>query len=110
DVEAEAEAAVVRVRDGALEPAEDADAILLGDADAAVAHGDLDGVVARAHLDVDGRARAVLERVAHEVVQGAIELGAVPRADGRRTEAEVQRAAALGRTRAHPLGDVLDEV
>src|SRR5690606_19890769 len=93
DVEAETEAAEVLHRDAALEAAEEPLALLVGDADPAVADHHPRLSVRRVDRDLDRAPRAELHRVVEEVRDDDLELGPAAVDEDGRVRVEPQLAA-----------------
>src|SRR6185312_17069438 len=113
DPQAEPEAAVVALRRGALELAEDALLLLGRHADAVIDYADLGAPVVAAELDLDRLALPVLDGVGDEVGDDLIDARAIPEPQDRRRRRQLERDVLPPRfvlePRDHLFGDV-DEI
>jgi hypothetical protein len=109
-VQAQAQAAVVAHRRGALEAAEDAVEVLLGDAGAAIGHGQHRFLAFAVHPDPDRATGAVLDGVREQVGQHLLHAQPIPGAFQLGGLRHLQRAALLDRGVAHPVHHVAGSV
>jgi len=109
DPQAETEAAVVALGDGALEALEDTGLVLGGDADAVISHGEEGDLSVLDDGHLDGVVGAVLDGIGEQVGDDLLEAETIPAADDGGVGVEDEGAACAGGIGLGAGDDVLEE-